>query len=255
MEAALAARGALFFAELAEATGLLPAALEAALAQLIRAGRVTADQVAALRQLARPASKRAAAALHGAGRFARLGRPAPTDTAPGQGLFFARALLARYGVAFRALAVLDPLMPPWRELVRAFWRLEAQGEIRGGRFVTGVSGEQFARPEALAPLQRAARAEDERLAIVAGGDPANVTGIFLPSLALAPEARVLFADGRPLAVLERGRYRALDPEGERRRGEFERRLRDRGADAVASPRGRPRADVRSRLRAVSIAGR
>jgi len=252
-EEALRTRGALFFPELGEATGLLPAALESALTALIRAGRAGADHAAALRTLSRPAARRRPRALEGAGRFALLKRPEePPGWTPDSVLFFARALLARHGVVFRTLAARERFLPPWRELLRAFWRLEAQGEIRGGRFITGVSGEQFARPEAVAPLRRCER-ESGAESVVAAGDPANVIDLFLPPLSLAAEARVVFAGGRVLAALEKGRYRALSPEGEQRRQELEALLRNGPSTHAGS--GRPSGGVRTRLRAVSIAGR
>lgn len=255
VEAALGVRGALFFTELAAETGLLPVALETALVRLIRAGRATADHVGALRALSRPAARRRSGALEGAGRFALLHRLGREESWPPDAvMFFARILLSRYGVVFRALAAREPLMPPWRELLRAFWRLEAQGEIRGGRFVTGLAGEQFALPDALRPLRRCEQAEEGAVAVVLGADPALVANIFVPSVSLPADARVLLGNGRILSVLEKGRYRALSPEGEHRRVEFEQRLRGRlqsGEKQGSLAQG----DVRTRLRAVSIAGR
>jgi len=253
-EQALAAGGALFFPELLESTELLPSALESALTALIRAGRVSADHAAALRTLSRPAARRPAGALEGAGRFALLRRPegGGADWTPDAVLFFARILLARYGVVFRALVRRHRLLPPWRDLLRAFWRLEAQGEIRGGRFVNSVTGEQFARPQAVAPLRRCEREAGSEV-VVAWADPANVSDVFVPSLALPAAARVAFAGGRVLAALEKGRYRALSPEGEHRRIELDAALR-RGSPVRREP-GRPRGGVRTRLRAVSISGR
>ncbi|MGH8427202.1 MAG: DEAD/DEAH box helicase [Gammaproteobacteria bacterium] len=254
VEAALAGRGALFWQDLLEATALLPSVLEEALTTLMRAGRVSADHAAALRWLMRPAHRRRPEQLAGGGRFGLLPRPAEAAAWTFERVeFSARVLLARYGVIFRALAARESLMPPWRELLRACWRLEARGEIRGGRFVAALAGEQFALPEALAPLARAEREADDGERIVCAADPASLNGIFLPSVKLAPGARLIFADGRVLAALERGRYAPLSPEGEHRRAALEARLR--GAPRLAAGQGRPQANTRTRLRAVSIAGR
>jgi ATP-dependent Lhr-like helicase len=253
VETALAEHGALFWQDLLVATGLLPSVLEEALTTLMRAGRVSADHAAAMRWLMRPAHRRRPEQLAAGGRFGLLPRPAEAEAwTPERVEFFARILLARYGVVFRALAAREPLVPPWRELLRACWRLEARGEIRGGRFVAALAGEQFALPEALVPLARTEREADGRECIVCAADPANLNGIFLPSVKLAPGARLIFAGGRSLAALERGRYLPLSPEGEHRRAALEARLR--GVPRVAGGHGRPQASTRTHLRAVSIAG-
>ena len=116
----------------------------------------------------------------------------------------ARALLKRYGVVcWRVLAHEAAWLPPWRDLLRVYHRLEARGEIRGGRFIAGVSGEQFALPEAVATLRRVrARAPDSTWVCVCGADPLNlvgglVAGAHVPRLA---GARVLYRDGVPVAT-------------------------------------------------------
>jgi ATP-dependent Lhr-like helicase len=94
---------------------------------------------------------------------------------------FARQLLLRWGVLLRDVLVRETLSPPWRDLLPILRRLEARGEVRGGRFVSGFTGEQFARPEAL-ELLRAIRRESDARAIVpvSNADPLNLTGIILP---------------------------------------------------------------------------
>src|SRR6185503_6082392 len=93
----------------------------------------------------------------------------------------ARALLARWGVVFRALMSREGDLPPWRDLLRVLRRLEARGEIRGGRFVDGFTGEQFALPEAVAALRAVRRrGESGMLVAVSGADPLNLTGIVVP---------------------------------------------------------------------------
>ncbi|MDF3010851.1 MAG: putative ATP-dependent helicase, partial [Burkholderiales bacterium] len=173
-------RGASFFRELASATGLLPAFLERALAELAGAGVVTADSFAGLRALLAAPEKRR-------GRVEQAGRWSLFDSASNEGSFesVARTLLKRYGVVFRGVLQRESQLPPWRELVRVFRRLEARGEIRGGRFVAGFGGEQFAAPDAVGRL-RAVRKLDKpgELVLLSAADPLNLVGI------LTPEARV-----------------------------------------------------------------
>jgi ATP-dependent Lhr-like helicase len=125
----------------------------------------------------------------------------------------ARALLRRYGVVFWKLLEREaPWLPSWRELLRVYHRLEARGEIRGGRFVEGLVGEQFALPEAIAPLRAIRqRADDGELVCVSGSDPLNLVGTVLvgdkvPALA---GSRVLYRDGMPIAALAGGKPVAL----------------------------------------------
>jgi ATP-dependent Lhr-like helicase len=183
--AVLAARGALFYSELLEATGLLRQALDGALWALVAAGRITADGFAALRTLANESPRRT-------GRWSLLGAgvtPAAADVAAEA---HARHLLARWGVVLRELAVRE-LVPPWRELLVVLRRLEARGEVRGGRFVAGFVGEQFALPEAVDAL----RALRPRLAggdgapdlpPLAPRDPAGLAELVAPRPVLVPQA-------------------------------------------------------------------
>jgi ATP-dependent helicase Lhr and Lhr-like helicase len=252
----LLAGGASFFDELAAGARLLHTQLEAALAELVAAGLVTADSFTGLRALLVPAHKRprvdrlpratraggagslAAFGVQNAGRWSLLRPPAPAATSPAgaggaggggsdlaSGLAFsaagtppaaleaaAWALLRRYGVVFRRLLEREALMPPWRDLLRVYRRLEARGEIRGGRFVDGFSGEQFALPEAVGRL-RAVRREPRRGALVSvsAADPLNLVGIVTPGDRLPALAgnRVLFRDGEPIAILESRQARFL----------------------------------------------
>src|SRR5260370_42511967 len=129
----------------------------------------------------------------------------PSATAPAALEAAAWALVRRYGVVFRRLLEREALMPPWRDLLRVYRRLEARGEIRGGRFVDGFSGEQFALPEAVGRL-RALRREPRRgtLVSVSAADPLNLVGIVTPGDRLPALAgnRVLYRDGEPIAVWE-----------------------------------------------------
>ncbi|HEY8019756.1 MAG TPA: hypothetical protein VIH93_01560, partial [Thermoanaerobaculia bacterium] len=122
------------------------------------------------------------------------------------------ALLNRYGVVFRRLLDREGLLPPWRDLLRVFRRLEARGEIRGGRFVSGFSGEQYALPEAVGRL-RAVRREPRAgtLVAVSAADPLNLVGIATPGDRVAALAanRVLYRDGIPVALYEARQVRFL----------------------------------------------
>ncbi|MFC5438556.1 DEAD/DEAH box helicase [Rhodanobacter ginsenosidimutans] len=125
----------------------------------------------------------------------------------------ARTLLCRYGVVFWKLLEREaPWLPSWRELLRVYHRLEARGEIRGGRFVEGLVGEQFALPEAIAPLRAVRRrADDGELVSVSGSDPLNLVGTVLvgDKVAALAGSRVLYRDGAPIAALVGGKVGAL----------------------------------------------
>ncbi len=181
---AVEARGALFFEEILRATGRLASEIEDGLWELVAAGFVTADGFENLRALIDPKRRRgegrgrSARPRHSAGRWALL--------RGGTGLsanieFLAMQFLNRWGVVFRDLLVRETLAPPWRDLLTVYRRMEARGELRGGRFVSGFVGEQFARPEALDLLRHIRRtaASGEEIWI-AHTDPLNLTGVILP---------------------------------------------------------------------------
>ncbi len=203
---ALQKRGASFFHELAKATGLLPSYVERALAELAGAGVVSADSFAGLRALLAPPDKRRGL-IETAGRWAIL-HPEKTDDVEA----VARTLLKRYGVVFRVVLARESHLPPWRDLVRVFRRLEARGEIRGGRFVAGFGGEQFAAADAVGRLRAVRKLErrDELVAISAC-DPLNLVGILTPHARVAAiqRNRLLLCDGVPVAALEGGELRRL----------------------------------------------
>ncbi len=180
-------RGASFFPELAHATGRLASEVEDALWELVAAGLVTADGFENLRALVDPKRRagvgrgRLARPRHSAGRWAllrRAGGPAG-EISPAS---FARQLLQRWGVVFRDLATRETLTPPWRDLLVELRRMEARGEIRGGRFAQAFLGEQFALPEALDLLRAVRRAgESGDLPEVPPADPLRLSGILLPA--------------------------------------------------------------------------
>jgi ATP-dependent Lhr-like helicase len=175
-------RGAPFFAEIVAGSKRLPAEVEEALWQLAAAGIVTADGFDALRALtdskrrlgekglrARPRSS--------SGRWTLL--RGENETIEPEA--FARRLLARWGILFRDVVARETLAPPWRELLKALRRLEARGEIRGGRFVSGYVGEQFALPEAIDALRASRRnAEDDVIRDVAAYDPLHLVKTLMP---------------------------------------------------------------------------
>jgi len=181
---AIEARGALFFEEILRATGRLASEIEDGLWELVAAGFVTADGFENLRALIDPKRRRgegrgrSARPRHSAGRWALL--------RSGVGLsanleFLSMQFLNRWGVVFRDLLVRETLAPPWRDLLTVYRRMEARGEIRGGRFVSGFVGEQFARPEALDLLRHIRRSTPSGDALwIAHTDPLNLTGMILP---------------------------------------------------------------------------
>jgi ATP-dependent Lhr-like helicase len=151
---------------------------------------------------------------------------------------FGRGLLRRYGVVFRRMLERESLTVSWFELVRVYRRLEARGEIRGGHFVSGVSGEQFALPEAIGSL-RSIRKEPGRgeLIAICGADPLNATGILTPGPRVAgiTANRILLRDGLPIAALEAGRIIALKREAQEPDNVIEHALRVGSMPAALRP--------------------
>ncbi|HSS52627.1 MAG TPA: ATP-dependent DNA helicase, partial [Thermoanaerobaculia bacterium] len=219
----LSTRGASFFGEIAQRAGLLHTQLEVALGELVAWGLVTSDSFTGLRALLVPAHKRppvdrkrgSSISLFGmenAGRWSLLHptipeMPLAAPAAPSRDAVEAVAwsLLRRYGVVFRRLLERETLLPPWRDLLMVFRRLEARGEIRGGRFVDGFSGEQYALADAVGRL-RAVRKQPKKgvMVSVSAADPLNLVGIATPGDRIPALAgnRLLFRDGEPIALLE-----------------------------------------------------
>jgi ATP-dependent Lhr-like helicase len=203
---ALEKRGASFFHELVSATGLLPTFVERGLAELAGAGIVTADSFAGLRALLAPAEKRREL-VETAGRWGLFSANSQDNVEA-----IARTLLKRYGVVFRTLLQRESQLPPWRDLVRIYRRLEARGEIRGGRFVAGFGGEQFAAPDAVGRLRAVRKAEKiDELVVLSAADPLNLVGILTPEARVAAihRNRILLKDGLPIAAVEAGQLRRL----------------------------------------------
>jgi ATP-dependent Lhr-like helicase len=213
----LARRGASFLPELAAATGRLPGEIEQALWELVSAGLVTCDGFSGLRALVDPPSRGRIVRRSGfaGGRWSLLRAPpepaagppdapgGPPAAAPDDDVVERLALqyLRRYGVVFRDLLARESAPPPWRDLLRVYRSLEARGALRGGRFVAGFTGEQFALPEAVDALRAARRAprEGSERIDVSAADPLNLVGILTPG-ARVPAVlgnRVALVDGVP----------------------------------------------------------
>ncbi len=225
----LAAHGASFFDELTAGTRLLQTELEDALGELVAQGIVNSDSFAGLRALVTPASKRpragafrksrrGASSFEDAGRWSlirRSSRPGSsiaestrtesTRDDPANLEHIARTLLRRYGVmCWRLLEREAAWLPPWRDLLRLYHRLEARGEIRGGRFIAGLVGEQFALPEAIGLLRQIRqRTHDGALVCVSGADPLNLVGTLIPGTRVPAitGSRILYRDGLPIATM------------------------------------------------------
>ena len=204
-------RGASFLSDIVTATKRLPSDVEEALWTLAAAGLVTADGLEALRQRLRGTKRprrsqnSGRGALHRRRGFSRWWLLEPVEPVEDRTEAVARQLLLRYGILFPELLHRDSLSVRWREMVRVLRRLEARGEIRGGRFVTGFVGEQFALPEAADALRRwRDRDPDDRLAIVSACDPLNLAGILTPGprVAATPGNRLAFRNGVPIAAME-----------------------------------------------------
>jgi ATP-dependent Lhr-like helicase len=197
----LRTRGASFSRELGD---------ESALTELVAAGLVTSDGFAGLRALV---DKRARADM--AGRWSlcgaksrEAGSPSPEDAVETQ----ARAFLRRYGVVFRRVLTRESNAAHWRDLARVLRRLEARGEIRGGRFVNGMSGEQFALPQAVERLREARREQSAgRLTVISAADPLNLTGIIDSGerIRATPGTRIAYRDGVAVSAMEGDYLRPL----------------------------------------------
>jgi ATP-dependent Lhr-like helicase len=240
----LAAQGALFFDELAEATHLLRPEAEQALAELAALGLASSDSFAGLRALLVPSSQRQPLggvrrrgrvlpfAMESGGRWGLVRRacldPADEQAKTAAVEHVARTLLRRYGVVFfRLLGREASWLPPWRDLLRMLRRLEARGEIRGGRFVAGFSGEQYALPEAVGLLRELRRKPpSDQWVSLSAADPLNLIGILTPGsrLAALTANRVLFRDGVPVATLAGGKTQFIAELDEADRWGAEKRL-------------------------------
>jgi ATP-dependent Lhr-like helicase len=215
-------RGASFFADLVRMTNHLPTEVEEGLWELVAAGLVTADGFDNLRALMDPRRRRAEGRersrrpRHSAGRWSLLRNAisrqpsAPTtqhsSLSPQHAAVepVARQLLRRYGVVFRDLLGRESLALSWRDLLVQYRRMELQGEIRGGRFVSGFVGEQFALPEAVESLRAMRKAITNSASAqevkISASDPLNLVGVILPGprVAAVPTNYIVFREGLPI---------------------------------------------------------
>ncbi|HVR39718.1 MAG TPA: ATP-dependent DNA helicase, partial [Thermoanaerobaculia bacterium] len=196
----LQSRGASFSRDIAD---------DVAIAELVSAGLVASDGFAGLRALIGSAKD-----ARFSGRWSLLRTEMSRDDAVE---LQARALLRRYGVVFRRLLTREANAAPWRELARVYRRLEARGEIRGGRFVTGMSGEQFALPDAVEHLREVRREpHDGRVVVISAADPLNLAGILTTGERVRAVAtnRIAYRDGIAISAMEGDYLRPLHEDGE-----------------------------------------
>ncbi len=246
-------KGASFFAELYHnnnnPNGLLRSQAETALGELVANGLVNSDSFAGLRALIAPAKKKNDIArrsrrrslsarltpmntIDNAGRWALVNitndlektAPEPQHAEKNKHRwlqtpydvleFIAETLLIRYGVVFRKLLERETGLPPWRELLYVFRRLEARGEIRGGRFVDGFGGEQFASPDAVGLLRKQRNKKTDTYITLCAADPLNLVGVILPGQKITSQAshRILFKNGVAIAVQQGNQTHYLKPQ-------------------------------------------
>jgi ATP-dependent Lhr-like helicase len=202
----LRTRGASFAHEIAASCGLTDDDCRGAIGELVAAGLVSSDGFAGLRALVGGSTNATA------GRWSILQTTADEHVRDQAIEMLAWTLLRRYGVMFRRLLARESADVPWRDLARVYRRLEARGEIRGGRFVSGMSGEQFALPDAVERLREVRRSTpDDHLTAISAADPLNLTGIITAGdrIRVATSNRIVFRNGVPLAAMEGDMLRML----------------------------------------------
>lgn len=212
----LRTRGASFLRELGSACSIDPGDARRGIGELVSAGLIASDGFAGLRSLVKgthdKASRNQRASL--SGRWSLVGESGSRATMSREEAveIQARVLLRRYGVVFRRLLTRESNPASWRELTRVYRRLEARGEIRGGRFVTGMSGEQFALAEAVEKLREIRReGSDGRVIVVNAVDPLNLVGILTTGERVRAIVgnRIAFRDGVPVSVIEGDSIRSI----------------------------------------------
>ena len=246
--------GASFFDEIVDETRMLPAQVEEAIAELVALGVVNSDSFGGLRALLLPSDRRRTRAggrrgrrialfgMADSGRWALVRRAPPTAESSANAdesksaatsaraasaladeaiENVVRTLLRRWGVLlWKLIAAEASWLPPWRDILMCCRRLEARGEIRGGRFVAGFSGEQYATPEAVSLLRDMRRKpHDEQFLALSAADPLNLVGVLTPEARVPALTgnRVLYRDGLPIAAYVGGEVRflaQLDPKAQ-----------------------------------------
>jgi ATP-dependent helicase Lhr and Lhr-like helicase len=242
--ALLRERGASFFNDLRALSGLDADGTRVALGALVASGIAHSDGFSGLRALlvsdpARPALRDRR--VHFAGRWTSLDAGAAAISREEIVEANAWSLLRRYGVIFRRLLERESIAAPWRELTRVYRRLEARGEIRGGRFVSGMSGEQFALPRAVERLREVRRSHaDGSLIAISTADPLNLAGIVTAGerLRAATRNRVVYRDGVAIAVREGEMVRDLVPLDAGELAEVSRAINRKAPAALATFAGR-----------------
>ena len=229
VEQDLESHGASFFDQIQTRTGLLRSQLEQGLAELVSLGRVCSDSYVGLRALLLPEHKKSGGrrrrkltfGVEDAGRWSLLetfrqpSEPAPAKQRPqawnaldeDRLLRLVDVYLDRWGVICRSLIAREALAPPWRVLLAALRKQELRGKLRGGRFVAGLQGEQFARTETVDELRKFGREQrPNRHFVLTAADPVNLLHLLMPerSLPRLTRNRVLYRGGVPLAVLIAG---------------------------------------------------
>jgi ATP-dependent Lhr-like helicase len=196
--------------------------LKEALAELAAWGLVTADSFQGLRTLITPqkVQQRRSKKYPHLDPFAATGRWSLNRSIQLVEIeryqhceHIARVLLRRYGIVFRKLLDQEDILPPWRELLYVFRRMEARGELRGGRFVQGFAGEHYALPEAVSALREIRKkARQGDLIAISAADPLNLTGLVTPGQRVPsqPNHRILYRDGIPIANSAQGKISFLE---------------------------------------------
>jgi len=220
----LRARGALFFQDLKALTGLLPSQLEEALRELAALGLVSSDTFAAVRAISGVKTGQVPAKLR---RFARMKVHRPASPIGRWSLFpgaceltepaarierWCKLLLARYGVLFRDLLAREPAAPPWWELARVLRRMELRGEVRGGRFIARVGGEQFAIESAVSRLRDLRDGQPSKeWSLISAADPLNLSGVISegPRIPAMHKNALVLQNGRVVAAKIAGRIEFL----------------------------------------------
>lgn len=243
----------LFFDQIVRDTGMLSTQIENALDHMAAYGTVTSDSFTGLRALLTPINnrpnengrkrnnKKAVFGMDHAGRWSLLssfldGNEQQLSDKDME--YIAKLLLNRYGVVFRKLFEQESFVPKWRDLLRVYRRLEARGEIRGGRFVTNVSGEQFALPEAVSSLRsHRTKVEGERedqVVVISAVDPLNLTGIITTGRRIGNVTgnRILYKNGIPLAVREGGKVQFLEDVSDSQKWQLQNKLIQKKAPAL-----------------------
>ena len=218
--------------------------VEQGIRELVARGLVTSDSFVGVRAFLvdsrfksrRRRARREVFTMQMAGRWSIL--PDPPEEGAGESfLTVARTLLKRYGVVFRKLAAHEG-SAAWRDLVRAYRTLEARGEIRGGRFVGGVWGEQFALPEAIPRLRKILREQDSAVLIsVSAADPLNLTGVITPGRRVPGifSNRILYRRGVPIAAKEGKTIRFLVESDQSEQWELQNKLVQREISTKIRP--------------------